>query len=236
MKSKRLFECFAVAMILGLAAGCASTDVTDTQLNYIGQLPRPNTIWVYRFAATPSDMPGNASIAGQFDPQIAQTPSQIAAGRQLGSEIASQLIGSIMGMGLPARLAFSPAQPKINDLVIRGYLLSVNQGNSAARVGIGLGAGASELKTLVEVYQMTPQGLRKLGSGVADSTGSKTPGGAAGLATLLATGNPVGLIVSSGVKVYNEEDGSSTVQGRAKQTAQEIAGRLQTRFQQQGWI
>ena len=236
MKSKKILECFSIALILGLTAGCASTDVSDTQINYVGQLPKPNTIWVYRFAATPSDIPANASIAGQFNPQISQTPDQIATGRRLGSEIASQLIGSIMGMGLPARLAFSPSQPQINDLVIRGYLLSVNQGDAAERVGIGLGAGASELKTMVEVYQMTPQGLRKLGSGVADSTGSQTPGGAVGLATLLATGNPVGLIVSSGVKVYNEEDGTSTVQGRAKQTAQEIASRLQVRFQQQGWI
>jgi hypothetical protein len=233
MKANAILSCL---FLIFVTAGCASTDVSNTQLNYVGQLPRPNTIWVYRFAATPSDMPANASIAGQFDPQIAQTPSQIAAGRQLGSEIASQLIGSIMAMGLPAKLAFSPSQPQINDIVIQGYLLSVNQGSAAERVGIGLGAGASELKTLVEAYQMTPQGLSKLGSGVADSSGNKTPGGAVGLATLLATGNPVGLIVSSGVKVYNEEDGSSTVQGRAQQTAQEIAGRLQTRFQQQGWI
>ncbi len=236
MKSKRLIQFLIPVLVAALVSGCASTDVSDTQINYVGQLPRPNTIWVYRFAATPSDMPANASIAGQFDPSIPQTASQTATGRRLGSEIATQLVGSIMGMGLPARLAFSPSQPQINDLVIRGYLLSVNQGDAATRVGIGLGAGASELKTMVEVYQMTPQGLRKLGSGVADSTGGKTPGGAVGLATLLATGNPVGLIVGGGMKVYQEEDGSSTVQGRAQQTAQEIASRLQTRFQQQGWI
>jgi hypothetical protein len=38
------------------------------------------------------------------------------------------------------------------------------------------------------------------------------------------------------VKVYGEESGSSTVEGRAKQTAQEIAEVLKQRFQQQGWI
>jgi hypothetical protein len=47
--------------------------------------------------------------------------------------------------------------------------------------------------------------------------------------------NPVGLIISSGMKVYGEESGSSTVEGRAKATAKEIAEVLKQRFQEQGW-
>ena len=55
-------------------------------------------------------------------------------------------------------------------------------------------------------------------------------------AVAIASGNPVGLIVSSGMKIYGEESGSAKVQGRAKQTAKEIADQLKIRFQQQGWI
>jgi hypothetical protein len=83
---------------------------------------------------------------------------------------------------------------------------------------------------------MTPQGLRKLGSGTLDSGGSKGPGAAAPAAVVIATGNPVGLIVSSGVKIYGEASGKSKIEGRAAATVKEIADRLQTRFQQQGWI
>jgi hypothetical protein len=36
--------------------------------------------------------------------------------------------------------------------------------------------------------------------------------------------------------LYGEESGSSTVKGRAKQTAKEIADVLKKRFQEQGWI
>ena len=61
-------------------------------------------------------------------------------------------------------------------------------------------------------------------------------GGAVGLAALIATHNPVGLIVGTGVKVYGEERGSSKVEGRAKATAKEIADVLKGRFQEQGWI
>ena len=114
--------------------------------------------------------------------------------------------------------------------------MSVNQGNEAERLAIGFGSGAFELRTAVEGYQMTAQGLRKLGSGTVDSGGSKGPGAAVGVAGLIATGNPAGLIISTGMKVYGEESGSSKVEGRAKATAKEIADVLKQRFQQQGWI
>jgi hypothetical protein len=46
------------------------------------------------------------------------------------------------------------------------------------RVTLGFGSGASELKTLVEGYQMTASGPRKLGQGAIDAGGGKIPGGA----------------------------------------------------------
>jgi hypothetical protein len=83
---------------------------------------------------------------------------------------------------------------------------------------------------------MTNQGLRKIGSGTVDSDGNKTPGMAATAALTIATHNPLGLIVSTGMKVYGEESGSSTIEGRVKQTVKEISDQLKTRFQQEGWI
>ncbi len=83
---------------------------------------------------------------------------------------------------------------------------------------------------------MTAQGLRKLGSGTVDSGGNKTPGAAAPAAVAIATGNPIGLIVSGGMKIYGEASGSSQLEGRAKATAKEIADVLKTRFEEQGWI
>jgi hypothetical protein len=52
----------------------------------------------------------------------------------------------------------------------------------------------------------------------------------------ITTGNPVGLIVSSGTKIYGEASSSAKVEGRAKVTADEIAERLKVRFKAQGWI
>ena len=192
---------------------------------------------MYDFAATAADVPAYSTLAGQASegatPQIAE---QIATGRQLGAEIGSQLVEQIRSMGLPAARAVAGTTPQVNDIVIRGYLISVNEGSAAERLAIGFGSGASELRTAVEGYQMTAQGLRKLGSGTVDSGGGKTPGAALGVVGLVATGNPAGLIVSTGMKVYGEASGSSKVEGRAKQTAKEIADVLKQRFEQEGWI
>jgi len=218
-------------------AGCASTKVSNRQQLVTGPLPRPANVWVYDFAATPSDVPADSALAGQYSADAtSQTPEQIATGQQLGAEIALQLVEQIRGMGMPADRARIGTRPQINDIVIRGYLLSVDEGSAAKRVVIGFGSGGSELRTAVEGYQVTARGLRKLGSGTLDSGGSKTPGGAVGAATFIATANPAGLIVSTGMKVYGEASGSSKLEGRAKDTAKEIAEVLKQRFQEEGWI
>ena len=222
-----------------IGAGCASTDIKQRE-NLVGaneKLPRPDQILVYDFIATAGDVPSDSSLAGHYSqPLSTQTAEEAQAGRQLGASIARQLVEEIGNMGLRALQAPVGTKVWINDIVIRGYLLSVEEGSGAQRVIIGFGAGASELETAVEGFQMTKDGLRKLGSGTVDSGGSKAPGEILGVAGLAATGNPAGLIISTGLKVYGEESGKSTVQGRAQQTAKEIADQLKVRFQQQGWI
>jgi len=42
--------------------------------------------------------------------------------------------------------------------------------------------------------------------------------------------------VSSGVKVYGEASGKSTVESSAQQTAKEIEAHFKTRFAEEGWI
>jgi hypothetical protein len=222
---------------LVIAAGCASTKVSNRDELVTGPIPQPAHIWVYDFVATPADMPSDAALADEPDVDTTPpTPQQLAEGRKLGAQIASELVTQINAMGMHAWQATPATKPQINDIVIRGYLLSVKEGSAAKRVMIGFGSGASDLKTMVEGFQMTDHGLRKLGVGDVDAGGGKGPGASLGVATLLITKNPAGLIVTTGAKVYGEASGSSTVEGRAKATAKEIAGVLKKRFQEQGWI
>jgi hypothetical protein len=223
--------------LMVVAAGCASTEITSRDRLVTERLPKPTHIWVYDFAATAADVPEYSALAGQnSEGATSQTPEQMEIGRQLGAQIAAELVEQIRTMGLPAEQAVTGTEPQINDIVLRGYLISFDEGSAAKRVAIGFGSGGSELKVAVEGFQMTAQGLRKLGSGTTASGGGKTPGTAMGVATLIATNNPAGLIVSTGVKVYGEKSGSAKVEGRAKQTAKEIADVLKGRFEEEGWI
>ncbi len=235
MKTRNYLVVSLLALVSGL--GCASTQITDRDQTVTGNLPRPHQIWVYDFAASPAELPKESALAGQpVDHPTPQTPEQVDTGRKLGAEIAAHLVAEIRAMGMPAERGSADTKPAVNDIVIRGYLLSVHEGSEAKRIGIGLGAGASELKTAVEGFQMTPQGLRKVGSGDVDASGNKTPGMAVGLATLVATHNPLGLIVSTGMKVYDDKTGKDKIGGRADQTAKEIGEQLKKKFAEEGWI
>jgi len=229
-----ILSCLSALVVV---AGCASTEVTKRQILVNEKIPKPAHIWVYDFAATPAEVPADSALAGErLEHPTPQTPEEIQTGRQLGALIATQLVEEIRGMGMPAMRASSRTKPEINDLVLRGYLLSVDEGSATKRVTIGFGSGASALTVAAEGFQVTGQGLRKLGSGTVDATGGKTPGGAVGVAAMVVTGSPVGLIVGGGVKAYGEYSGSAKIEGRAKAIAKEIADKVRVRFQEQGWI
>jgi hypothetical protein len=224
-------------LALLIMAGCASTKVTNRDELVTGKLTRPGNIWVYDFAATPADVPAESALAGQHSKHNPpQTAKEIAMGRELGAEIEAQLVKQIRAMGMPAEHAVAGTTPQINDLVIRGYLVSFNAGSAAKRILIGFGSGASDLKVAVEGFQMTDRGLRKIGGGSTNAEGAKTPGEDLGVVGLLATHNPAGLIISGGMHLYGEESGKATIQGRVKATVKEIADVLKERFQEQGWI
>jgi hypothetical protein len=235
MKSLARFALYLIA--LALVAGCASTNVTQqTPISNAG-LPRPNQIWVYDFVANPADMPPNSSIGGQVSaPSAPPTAAEIDEGRQLGALIASNLVADIQAMGLSAAQAGPASMPQVGDVVIRGYLVSVQEGSAVKRFVIGFGAGTSEMDTVVEGYAVTSQGWRKLGSGTLTSSGNKTPGIIVPAAVAIATANPIGLIVVGGAKIYGEASGRSGLEGRARATAEAIAEQLEIRFQDRGWI
>jgi len=226
-------------LVLGLflAFGCASTKVSDRETYSAGKLPRPAQIIVYDFVTTPDGVAPDSALVGKTAaPATPPTAEQVELEKQVGMQIAEELAANIRAMGLSSVRATPQTVAQENDIMIRGYLLSVDQGSQMKRVTLGFGSGSSELKTLVEGYQMTASGPRKLGQGSIDAEGGKMPGGALGAAALLVTHNPLGLAVQAGVQGYGEYTGSAKIQGRAKQAAKEIADQLKIRFKEEGWI
>ncbi|HYB43037.1 MAG TPA: DUF4410 domain-containing protein [Candidatus Methylomirabilis sp.] len=223
--------------VLVVAAGCAKTTVTERQAYEGPALPRPDRILVYNFAPTASDLPpGFPAPVGFGEPSTPATLEQLEAGRQLGAQVAKELVAELQGMGLPAVAAAGQPPLRSNDIALVGYFTSVDKGSAAERMVVGFGKGAAELQTVVEAFRMTDRGLVRLGGGSLDSAGNKTPGAAVPAAIAIASGNPIGLIVSSAAKVEGEVSGRTTIEGAAKRTAKEIGAQLKVACQRQGWI
>ena len=172
-RSRAISIFFALAVL----SGCASTNVTQQTPMVSPGLARPNQIWVYDFIADPAKVPADSYISADLSaPTTPPTAEELETGRRLGALIAKELVADIQAMGLPAVQAGPGAAPQVGEGVMRGYLVSVQAGSAAKRFVIGFGAGSSEMYTVVEGYEMTPEGLKKVGSGTLSSSGSKTPG------------------------------------------------------------
>jgi len=235
---KRSYQGYVTFLALILLAGCATSKVTARQ-SEIGneKIARPDRIYVYDFVATPADLaPEDASTAQYSAPSAPQSAKEIEAGRKLGDLVANKLVESIQEMGLPAKAATVTSTPTPGDIVIRGHFESIEEGSMGKRIVLGFGSGNADLKTAVDVYQMTANGLRKLGSGTVDSGGGKTPGVLLPLAVTVATANPIGIVVGGAVKATGELTGRDTIEGAAERTAKQIATELEAAFKKQGWI
>jgi hypothetical protein len=227
-----------LAVLIGALLACApKVHVTDQDSYAGGKLPRPEHVYVYDFAGTPEDVPPTSSLSGK--PELtpaAQSAEDRALNRQIGAELAEALVAEIEAMGMPAYHATPQTVPSWGDLVLQGTLLSVVEGSATERVAIGMGKGAAELRVALEGFRMTPDGLVKLGGGTAGTEASKSPGAAVPLGVLLATKNPIGLIVSTGMQLHREETGEATIHGKVRLVAKQVAAVLRTRFEEQGWI
>jgi hypothetical protein len=186
---------------------------------------------------TPDDIPADAAAAGRYERRATpQSAEEIRLGRELGDRVASELAKRILDLGMPAELAGSGPLPRQGDLVIRGEFVSIDEGSRMKRMLIGFGAGATQLKTHVDAYEITAKGPRRLGSAAIEAGGGKMPGmlvpvGAGAAAGRVATS----AAVSGGLAVV-KEGGPESIQGAAKRTAEEIAKLLSQGFVRQGWI
>jgi hypothetical protein len=232
----RFARALAWSTVFIALAGCASTEVAERQRYQGAKLARPDRIIVHDFTSNPAEVPPESPFATRVAGAVPPTAEQRELGRKLGAQVAEELVADLQSMGLPAVRAEGQPAPQIDDIVLRGYFVSIEEGSAGKRVLVGFGSGAAEMRAAVEGYQATASGLRLLGHGEVSSEGGAMPGVAAPLAVLAATANPIGLVVAGTTKLYGEQTGSDTIEGAAKRTADEIAAQLRATAQEQDWI
>ena len=120
--------------------------------------------------------------------------------------------------------------------LIKGQLVSIDEGNRTERVIIGLGAGRSDVQAHAQVYEVTPSGRQLIDTIEVDAKSGLAPGmaetmGAGGLTGHLL----VSTVVGGGLHVADEAIGANVV-ADADRAAKGIAKQLSSLFTQQGWI
>lgn len=126
---KPLSRAAASLFALVVVAGCASTEVTERQRYQGAKLARPDRIIVHDFTANPADVPPESPFAAQMAGAPTPTAKQLEIGGKLGAEVAKDLVADLQGMGLPAVSAAGQPPPRVDDIVLRGYFVSVDEGS-----------------------------------------------------------------------------------------------------------
>jgi Domain of unknown function (DUF4410) len=221
-----------------LLAGCASSGVTQRQSTEAAQeMTRPGLVIVYDFAGTRADLPPDSVIARYYQERsVRQTVKEVELGRQLGRQVAQNLVDELNKAGITAKRVASAPIPRIGDAVIRGEFIVANEGSRLTRVLIGFGAGKAELKTLAEAYQVTATGVRPLGSAQIEAAGGKLPGMLVPVGIGAGVGSVVTSAAISGASNLAQEVGPETIEAAAQRTAKQIAKAIIDAYKKRGWL
>jgi hypothetical protein len=167
---------------------------------------------------------------------VQDTPAseqEVKVGHEVARIVTEHLVKEIDKLGIPA-VAASAATPVMGpSLAVEGHFLSIDEGNRMQRMVVGFGAG--EVRTFVQVYEITPEGRRLVEDFYTTVKSSRKPwmgpmvgGGAAAarVVTSAVVSGSVGLATAPG----------QTVEADAQHTAAVIAQELKKFFAEQGWI
>ncbi len=225
------------ALVLLVAAGCASVETTS---EYGGAgLPRPEQILVYDFAYSPGQVTLDPGLSAKLTEARRGEPrsvEELDVGRKAAHALAEHIVHGIRKLGLPAERASGAPPSSGNVLVIKGQFTSIDEGNQTKRVVIGLMAGRSEVRTHVQVYDLTGQGRRLVESFETDAKSAPVPGMAETMGAGAVAGHLAASAVASTVLHTVGEVFLADVDGDAKATAKELVKKLSEFFVRQSWI
>ena len=217
--------------------GCASSDVEKMQSNVENEtIAQPSRIVVGEFTASPERIGESMEAASYFEAREEPiTPEEIELGRALGERVEENLVANLRDLGIAAERQAAAGELALNDALIEGYFVTVNEGSQLQRMLIGFGMGAAELRTLVQVQQKTATGLRTLGLAEIEAEGGNLPGMLVPVGIGAATGNVVKSAAISGGVAAVKEVGPETIEAAAERTASEISALIEQGYEKRGW-
>jgi Domain of unknown function (DUF4410) len=240
LSTARFLPKAAALAALALLAACTSA---QSQIETGGQmLPRPEVVIVESFAVSPDEVQLGEGLSTEIVDAVkaeegtSRSDQERQTGRQVADAIADELVVELQDMGLTAQQGGDVPAGTEHAVLIKGQLVSIDEGNRTLRVVVGLGAGRSDVQTHVQVYQMMSAGPELIDTIEVDAKSGLTPGMAETMGVGALTGHLlVSAAVSGGAHVVSESLGANVV-ADADRAAKGIAKQLAVLFAQQGWI
>ena len=232
---RRALGALGLVMVVGIAGGCARARVRNLEMDRMAPRSRPARVVVFDFDTGAGDVRVGRSprrTARQAVGLSVQESDVLAAA--IADTVATRTVEDIQALGLRAERAADAAPPGPGDLVIQGQFLRIDQGSAAKRFVIGLGAGATEVRSQVEMFHVTDSGWWPIKRFETVAQGKRLPG-----AGFFVAGGAVGgtvataAIISSGVGVVREVFAS--VDADARRTAEQIAAQVREMKTAQRW-
>jgi len=231
---------YAVAALL-MAAGCGPTSVQSTGMTATG-VPRPERILVYDFAVTPDEVKLDQGISAELTRYIsdagasARTADEIKIGHAVANAVSIELVQKLRNYGFVAERALGWPARTGSTLMVKGQIVSIDEGNRTERVLIGLGTGRTSVQANVQLYDLTAEGMRRVDTLRADAKSGYKPGMALMMGVGGLAGNLVTSAVVSSVTTAGSEMSWATVDADGKRLANNVAKSLGQFFVTQGWI
>jgi len=194
-----------------MLAGCAPTQVTVLQQT-AAQVPKPDQIRLYNFAVSSDEVSLDRGISASIEQYIHGTPrtaQEKEVGHAVATALSKELQKQILALGFNVVYVAYPEGPPTswgNVVEITGQFLSIDEGNRTERVVIGFGAGRTDVKALVQVFDARG-GTRTL---ISEFDTNAASGYKPGMAETMGAGAAAGhlatsALVSSGLAVGSEE-------------------------------
>jgi Domain of unknown function (DUF4410) len=224
---------------LALLAACTSSHSTNETAG--AMLPRPQLVIVETFAVSPDEVQLDSGLLTHYEEMqkakngTPRTQQEIDAGRKVADALADKLVVEIRDIGFQARRGSSMPKDVVVGLLIVGQFVSIDEGNRSERLVIGLGAGRSDVRARVQVYEVTAAGRRPMDEIEVDAKSGLKPGMAETMGAGALTGHLlVSAAAGAGLGAASEAFGANVV-ADSDRAASGIAKRLSALFGEQHW-
>lgn len=228
----------ALGAALALSLGCAPTNVETTFSKSIA-MPKPAEVLVYDFACAADEVHLDRGVVGKAELKMShKTPTELerAVCHDVAKTLAQELAKKVTAMGIPARRVWGMPARWGDVVVVEGQLLSVNEGNEAERIAIGLSAGSSDVRTTAQLLAPSATGLTLLEQFDSQVSSGYMPGMAETMGAGAIGGHIAAAAVAGVVTHGVGEKLSASVDAEGKRTADGVAKQLQPYFESHGWL